>query len=281
MFGKLIKHDVLSLFRQIRKLMLVSTLSVIVSIVLTCIVNNYYAGFGVILFFLTIGIQMAAVIIISLIRTEKTLFGAEGYLTHSLPVSGTQLYFSKVLSTFLFLGIMAVISVAEVTFFMGNPFNGWPNGMEKMLQLFSEIFNSVATRPGAQLFLVSVVVSLLSLVATILFSIAISNEAPFHRWSGNAAGVGVFVLTTIALQCLSLLVMKHLPLNLSVTELAGGTQHIGMTWGQNMGVMVSVNADGAGVVREYSVNNIILNVLATVLFSWRTIHSLNHKISLR
>lgn len=84
---------------------------------------------------------MAAVLVIQ--RFWKGIWGAEGYLTHTLPVRAWQILLSKLVVAVTLLFVSILVGVGS--FFLLLPL--WDSQFEALNQSFRALFQSLAGRP--------------------------------------------------------------------------------------------------------------------------------------
>lgn len=155
MVGKLMKHELLALFRiLVWWIGAVLLLSVLMRLSYELIFipladGPYFNGtFVFLLFFLWIFSLFAlafAAIFVSVARFFRSLFTREGYLTFSLPVTPTQLLVSKLLSAWI--AYMACLAAIVLGIFIGVPMRGLTGNVEIISTLFSDIFASYLNDP--------------------------------------------------------------------------------------------------------------------------------------
>ncbi len=201
MVGKLLKHDLISLFRMILYLSCFAIGFAIISRILMATEQGITILFVILSLYISLALVFAA-FIGSIVRFYKSLFTGEGYMTFSLPVSVTKLLISKLLSAFI--ATLAGIVVFVVCFFIimsGIPAESFEEVMEIIEILFDELgaymsYDPLLTVEFILLIIISVPMGLLQYFVCLSLGQMFSK----HRvgWS-----VGIIILSNVVLSILS------------------------------------------------------------------------------
>lgn len=202
MIGKLIKHDLKDGVRRMGNIYIAAAIAVIALLI------SAFSNSGILKF-----IASAAIIIVAFVSVivtfasvvfgaNKSLFGREGYLTHTLPVRTGSLIFSKWLSS----SIWVIISYAFVIISVVAVYVYWTvedqNGAEiyDMIYSFAQSFGLGAEAMYKNYLIISAVIGLFNaciFVMFVLFAITLSNISPFHKL--GTLGVILYLAATIAI----------------------------------------------------------------------------------
>lgn len=200
MTGKLIKHDFISGARRMGNIYLAA----LIACGAMLISSFFKSGF---LRFIT----SAAVIVIAFVAVvvtfvsvvfgaNKSLFGREGYLTHTLPVRTSSLIFSKWLTS----SVWVIISYALLLIATVGVAVYWTvknqEGAEiyEMVQVFLESLGIVGNKVLGTTYLIQAIIGLFNaciFVMFVLFAITLSNIRPFHRL--GTVGIILYLALTI------------------------------------------------------------------------------------
>ncbi len=201
MIGKLIKHDLKDGARRMGNIYVAAGIAVI-ALLISAFFNSGLLKFItsaaiIIVAFISVVVTFASVVF----GANKSLFGREGYLTHTLPVRTSSLIFSKWLSSSIWViisYIFVVISVVAVYIY-------WTvedqNGAEiyEMIYTFAQSFGLGAEAIYKNYLIISAIIGLFNaciFVMFILFAITLSNISPFHKL--GTLGVILYLAITIA-----------------------------------------------------------------------------------
>ena len=208
MTGKLIKHDLKAGVRRMGTIYLVAFIASM-AMIFTSIAET-----GILMKFLT----SAAVVIIAAVAVivtfgsiifgaNKSLFGREGYLTHTLPVRTSSLIFSKWVSSSIWL----IVSYAFCIVAAFSIFVYWTSANEQGAEFFDMIYAFLQSFGiGAEAIVKKyvIVVALIALfnacilVMFIMFAITLSNIKPFHKL-GNFGVILYLAVTIFVIQGIS------------------------------------------------------------------------------
>ena len=218
MLGKLIKHE----FKAVNRLMIPLHLALIVITVigrfyiqLTLSARNEYfyseaanVWYGVldmtlVLFYIIalVAISIITSVYLTIIRFRKNLFTDEGYLMHTLPVTASQLIWSKTLVAFVWTlidGALVILSVAAMVI-NKEILQAIPESLSILLEGFQEVFG-VPAAAGIPLYLVLFIIDLAGSILMIYMCIAIGHSFNSHKILGS---VGIYVGITVVMNLVS------------------------------------------------------------------------------
>ncbi|MDR2647594.1 MAG: hypothetical protein LBB67_05690 [Oscillospiraceae bacterium] len=234
MFIKLLKYEFLHTGRNLTWLLGGSAAVGGLVSILSAIKEPSIASFGgvlllnVLLLFIAGLVQMAGLVLV-LYNTNKSLFSEQGYLTFSLPVSSTQLLFSKfcgntvwlLINTIVAAGldVVMILNMRRLVSNIGDEMlSTLENGLafkEQLSGMFQFASLQGVLNFGGYLLLLVLVFLILAMMVCI-FVITVSHVRPFQAHAGlwmilfllGSAVVSGSLISTIA---------KLVPINLSLT----------------------------------------------------------------
>ncbi len=225
------------------------------------------------------GVGIAAMVlalILTVMRYAKGLFGAEGYLTQTLPVGKGTLIVSKVITGYLLillgfiglmLGVFGTIDIFEI------------GGIRELLaSAFGDMMG-----PLLIVFLVMGLVQLFATLAAVYFSIALSNTRPFL--SNNLLfSVVFFLASSTAVSLLEVGAMMLLPVGIRLTEGGGVRLVFETTLGslmQNPGLM-GTNQDPAVFMQvSLGIGSVLVDAAVGIVLLFVTRWLLTRKVSVK
>ncbi len=217
MLGKLLKYEVKAAGKVMPALYLGIGLSYLLG-KLTEALHIHQMKIGLAIACIGIGIaSMVLALILTVMRYAKGLFGAEGYLTQTLPVRKGTLLASKVITGYLLI-LLGVVGFLLGLFGMFDLLQ-----IEGILEMLKAGLGNAAL-PLLLLFLVFASVQLFSSLSAVYFSITLSNTRPFL--SNNFLFAVVFYLAgSTVIGLLEIVFMLLLPIGVRVGE--SGGLHLG------------------------------------------------------
>ena len=234
MVKKLLKHELIALFRVLVFLMAaVVIFAVLGRIMLSASLNNE-SETGALLTILLIMFYIFAIFALvftawglGVSRFYKSLFTGEGYMTFSLPATPMQLVTAKLLSSIIAMAAATVVSVLSATIFM----MGWEASVIEMLtDAFSELAELLRMAIEAEPLLIlewiiSLIVSIPMSMLVVYSIISVGQLFTSHR--KGMTWVIAFATYFVA-SILNTLVIN--PAFTAITESVGGTagMHLGV-----------------------------------------------------
>jgi len=233
MLGKLLKYEWRSSWRVIAAMncfLILVTLLGIFSFRSTIIQSdnqalNILGVLTLIFYYLSIVVISVAVLIYMALRFYRNLYGDEGYLMHTLPVTASQHIISKILvavGSYLVTLIVIILSVFSLAFSLfsaidptvdisGEISKGW----EAVLPAIREAIN-MPLWLYFTLFAIGCVISLFSSVLMIYASISIGQMFVKHKVMGSIlAYIGIYILEQT--------VMSYIALPQSISSMVNNT----------------------------------------------------------
>lgn len=220
MFGKLLKHELKHTARYHFAIILVSVIATVfmgVSLIFESEALMSMAMFPLIL-------VAAAVVIVSLVSIIKnfyeTIFSRQGYLTMTLPVKGSQLLISKVLISFFWIIVSYIAAFLPFVFVLLH-FKKQLDADNMTDQLVQEIMSYLPSTGSIVLvvifFVVTSLISILSYVSYVYFSVTIANTRLLGKHPKLFGGL-IFLGVSILTGKISDLTLKIAPLSFAIGE---------------------------------------------------------------
>lgn len=224
MLGRLIRYEFRASGRLIPIVYAVVGLLAVSGLLLSLVDAYIYMGLSFLLLFLAGAAAMIITYVVIISRFYRGLFGAEGYLSMTLPVTSQQLYLSKTIVGLGWLLLSTVVTVCAWLIAMFSLLRIAANNIEFPRDFLQEMGRALQVFFGPSMlvfFVFSMLVSFLLFLAQAFFCITLSNVKPFHK-----LGIGTAVLAFVGLQILQQAIGAGLalllPLSLRFDLAAGG-----------------------------------------------------------
>lgn len=268
MFGKLLKYDLKS---ELRVWLVSAMTTLLLSGILGICIRNFENApknnGELFLFIMTVFFMVAIILIISvfflitslmpIIRFYTHLYTDEGYLTFTLPVTTTQIVWSKILNEVIWYvanGVLLIAGIGIATFTSGNP-----EMFGQILNQFGDVFRElwqafIGTANGAIYVILATLISITSVAFAVMQPfVCITIGAVVAKKNKLLAGIGVYVamniILNIAVQAIGSLFM---------ILLAGtGTENINIPIYLTMGAIIVFY--GGAAVGSYFLNHHLMN----------------------
>ncbi len=201
MVGKLMKYELLAIFRTLLYMSVVSLVLACIARIFLAVNADSVAGVLFTFFAIMVAIMLVFVaFVVSVSRFFQSLFKGEGYMTFSLPVSATQLLVAKLLSAIaaMFIGVLVCV-LSSLIIFTGFTGELW----EEIVLMFNNILNVYGSVLSSDPLLV--VELIFNLIVTIPMSLlvfflieSLGQLFTNHR-KGYTFGIGVAFLVVVSL----------------------------------------------------------------------------------
>ena len=275
MTGRLIKHELKAGARRMSNIYIAAGIACL-AMLFSAFFKNGFMRF----------ITSAAVVVIAAIAVivtfasvvfgaNKSLFGREGYLTQTLPVSTSSLIFAKWFASSVW--VLASYALAAVVFVA--VFVYWTTQNQEGAQIYDMIYQFLqgfgvgAESVYQKYLLISAIVGFFNaciFVMYVLFSITVSNINPFHRL--GTLGVILYLAGTI-------FVIQGITMGLEklcdITLIIAGS---GMSMTVSPEVVLQATASGAMTI---GFTGVYFKILVTVFLFILTVQLTETKINLK
>lgn len=220
MLGKLIKNEFKSNLHSIGMIYVVAA-AAIVLMAASYIADITWISALATIVLIAAGFIAVIVTFVSVISNfSKTLFGAQGYLSFTLPVSSGQLLAAKAITSFawMLLSYLVAIGIFIGVYLYATAMIG--EDVKAAIQMMLTMFDSLPSTGTIKLvlFLIALMlfIRIVVLIAQLYFAITLSNTRALQKLGGFAA-VAVFFAVFIVMQVVSLLLSQYVPLSIVLT----------------------------------------------------------------
>lgn len=212
MLGKLIKNEFKSTAHSMFGVFLAAGITFVVMLVVFLFkVKSLMTLSSVVL-----GAIAVAVLVITLFSIitmfNKSLYGAQGYLSFTLPVTGKQLLASKTIVSLIWISISFLFAIGVTAFLVVYWVAQTSDNIKQVIQSIYEMLQNMEGMPDpktAVKVLTAVVLALfvkaLFLIFKVSFSLAIANTKPFQKhntiFMAILVYVGIYILLTVGNVC--------------------------------------------------------------------------------
>ena len=272
MFGKLIKNEFKSNIHTLGMIYVVAVVLIGLMALSYVFKINWISVVATALLIATAFIAIVVTFFLIIVNFQKSLYGNQGYLSFTLPVTSTQLLASKMLVAFCWMLISFVVALGVfigvylyATAMVGDDVKA----ALQMLRLFSDAIPSKEiVIKIIVLLIVYLFVWILFLVAGLFFAITFSNTRVMQKM-GAFSIVLMFFVVFIAATVISAILTKNVPVSLiiSPTDISFST-NIGM----------DVETENALV---FGVTGLIFKIVAGIGLFFGTTALMNSKVNIK
>lgn len=235
MLGKLIKNE----FKSTAHSMFGVFLAAGITFVIMLVVFLFKVKSLMTLSSVVLGAIAVAVLVITLFSIitmfNKSLYGAQGYLSFTLPVTGKQLLASKTIVSLIWVSISFLFAIAVTVFLVVYWVAQTSDSIKQVVHSIYEMLQNMEGMPDPQTaikVLTSLVVVLfvkaLFLIFKVAFSLAIANTKPFQKYNpifiAILVYIAIYLVLTVGNVCAA-----YIPVYLAI-----GSSGVGLTINEAM-----------------------------------------------
>lgn len=235
MLGKLIKNE----FKSTAHSMFGVFMAAGVTFLVMLLVFLFKVRALMILSSVVLGAIAVAVLIITMFSIismfNKSLYGAQGYLSFTLPVTGKQLLASKTIVSLIWVSISFLFAILVSVFLVVYWVAQTSDNVKQVIQTIYDMLRSMEGMPDPQTaikFLIVMVAALfiraLFLIFKVAFSLAIANTKRFQKFNPIFVAILVYIAIFIVLS-IGNVSAAYIPVNLAI-----GSSGIGLVLGESV-----------------------------------------------
>lgn len=252
MLGKLLKNEFKSTAHRVSWIYMVGGATLLI-LLLGYVTDKTWLGALASLILMVVGAIVLLVTLVAIVNQyNKSMFGAEGYLTFTLPVSSRSLLTSKlaVSTVWILLSYLFAIGTCVITIVYAD--RTVSESTQSILKMLLEVYGVYSTNvliEVAVFFLVDMFLGIMFLVSSIYFCLSLANTRIFQQHSTLSALV-FFIVFVFIDAFLLYYATAYLPMTLYFTG-----EHLAINFAKSM---VTGDGFGAGSLLVHFVMSIIL-----------------------
>lgn len=270
MLGKLIKNEFKANIHTIGMIYVVAAAAILIMMAAFIVKITWLSALATIVLIAT-GILAVVMTFVSVVSNfKKTLFGGQGYLSFTLPVTSGQLLAAKTITSFcwMLLSYIVAIGVFFGVYVYATAMIG--EDVKMALQMITMMFEGLPSGDTIKLVIALVAlivfIRIVVLIAQLYFAITLANTRSMQKLGGFAAVV-IFFVVFIVMQVISVLLAQYVPLTIVVT--ADGVFYD----------TLSTMANPVGL--SFGIAGTIFNVVCAALLFVGTARIMNTKVNIK
>lgn len=194
MVKKLFKHEILAYLRMLTPIYIILCGIAVMSRILQFFENSngvYSIIFGtsIVIYVVSIAAALILTMVFIIIRFYKHMFSAEGYLTHTLPVTVNEHIFVKIATAMLSQVATLIAVIASVAIITSGEL------LVEVFKAISYLYNTFSTllKPNLLYYIIEVIILLIvALIAETLLFYAVISVGQLSRKNRVIASIGVY-----------------------------------------------------------------------------------------
>ena len=212
MLGKLIKHEFQSSAHSVMNIYIAAAVA-LAAMLLSYAVKVTWVGVIGSIALIIIGLICVVITLVAVVTNfNRTLYGAEGYLSYTLPVKSSALLASKAIVSFVWVLLSYIFMIA--TFFIVFAYVQSSIGEE--VGSMMDMLMATAGLPSMQAIGKALAVTAVGMFIQIaVFAVTVANVRPFQRF-GILTALAVFFLIYIVMQVLLYVATTYIPLTVVI-----------------------------------------------------------------
>ncbi len=221
MLGKLIKNEFKANIHTIGMIYVVAAATILVMMAAFIVKITWLSALSTVVLIAT-GLIAIILTFISVVQNfRKTLFGGQGYLSFTLPVTSGQLLAAKTITSFcwMLLSYAVAIGIFIGVYLYSTAMIG--EDVKFAIQMMLSMFDGFPSGDTIKLALAFVAliifIRIVVLIAQLYFSITLANTRVMQKLGGFAA-VAVFFVVFIVMQIIGVLLAHYVPLSVVLTS---------------------------------------------------------------
>ena len=223
MLGKLIKNDFKTSSHTMGMIYLAAAIAVAFMAFSYIFEVTWISGVATMALLAISVIAVVVTFVCVVVDFQKTLFGNQGYLSHTLPVTSGQLVISKMVVSFSWMLLSYAVGIAILVGVYGYASAMIGDDVRVAFQLFTLFFEGLPSSSTIKvvvvLGLLVIFIRIILLIAQLFFAITLSNTRVMTKFGAFAAIIiffALFLLMTVA----STVLANYIPLSI-VADSAG------------------------------------------------------------
>lgn len=221
MLGKLIKNEFKANIHTIGMIYVVAAAAILVMMAAFIVKITWLSALATIVLGAT-GVLAVVMTFVSVVQNfKKTLFGGQGYLSFTLPVTSGQLLAAKTITSFCWMLLSYAVAIGIFfgiylysTAMIGEDIKF---AIQMVLSMFEGLPSGDTIKLAIAFIALIIFIRIVVLIAQLYFAITIANTRIMQKLGGFAAVV-VFFAVFVVMQIIGVLLAQYVPLSIVLTS---------------------------------------------------------------
>lgn len=221
MLGKLIKNEFKANIHTIGMIYVVAAAAILVMMAAYIVEITWLSAIATIVLGAT-GVLAVVMTFVSVVQNfKKTLFGGQGYLSFTLPVTSGQLLAAKTITSFCWMLLSYAVAIGiffgiylYATAMIGEDIK---LAIQMMMSMFEGLPSGDTIKLAIAFIALIIFIRIVVLIAQLYFAITIANTRIMQKLGGFASVV-VFFAVFVVMQVIGVLLAQYVPLSVVLTS---------------------------------------------------------------
>lgn len=271
MLGKLIKNEFKSSAHSVLNIYLAAAITIVIMLLSYFTKITWISTLSTVALLTISGVAILITLVAVVSNFYKTLYGAQGYLSFTLPVKSGQLLAAKAIVSFAWILLSYIIAIAiwiGVYFYAAAKIGqDRITTIKTLLQMFEGVPGEKAIKQLLIFVCVFIFVQIAVFIAQVYFAITLANTKTFQK-IGMMSAIFIFFAIFIVMQIMIGILTSYVPIALTV-----GAEGLVLSFEQSM-----VNYTG-GI--SIGVTGFIFQILAAAALFSGTAYLMKNKVNIK
>ena len=278
MLGKLIKNDFKSTAHSMFGIFLSAAITFVVMVLVFLLKNKTLMVLSsVVLCAICVGALV--ITLFSIVGSfNKSLYGAQGYLTFTLPVTGKQILASKTIVSLIWVSISFIFTIGVVAFLVFYWAAQTSDNLKQTVEMIYQMLQSMQGFPDANtaIKVISVIVvylfiKALFLIFKVAFSLSVANTKKCQKYNPILIAILIYFAVYVAVQ-IATIAAAYLPVYLAV-----GSSGIGLEINHTLIGL----ADGVSIFLKIPILGYVFEAIVCVLLYVATGNVMTNHVNIK
>ena len=280
MLGKLIKNEFKTTWQSMSGIYLAAGITALTMLIFVVLKIKAITAIGSIALLVIAAVSLVMTIIMVVTNYYRSMFGPQGYLTFTLPVKSSNLFFSKALVSFIWVLLSFVFVgaiLAFLFFYLIAQTSASVKDLAKTLYSFVQQIKGIPDFDTVKYLMVLLVVigfiGLLAFVCKVYFAMTLAHTKLFQKMSAPLASIIVYFILYLISQLVNVFCMTSVPIAIVVS---GNSVYLSLTRG-----MLESIANISPNYIPFPIGGYIFTILFSVVLYFVTSYLIKNKVNVK
>ena len=280
MLGKLIKNEFKTTWQSMSGVYMAAGITALLMLVFVVLKIKAITVLGSIALIVIGLVSFIVTLIMTALNYYRSMFGPQGYLSMTLPVKSSQLFFSKAIVSFIWILLSFIFFALILAFLVFYLIAQASDNIKDIATNFYSLLQQLQVTPDIEiikylLMLLAVIlfIGLLAFVCQLYFSMTLAHTKLFRKMSAPWAAVLVFIAVYIVTQIINGICTTQLPIAIVVS---GNSVYLSLT----ESMLENIIAMSPNYI-PFPIGGYIMTIIISVVLYFITSNLLKKSINIR
>ncbi len=272
MLGKLIKNEFKTSAHSVASIYLAAAITIGIMVLSYFVKIKWISTLSTIALLLISVVSVIITLVAVISNFYKTLYGAQGYLSFTLPVKSGQLLASKAIVSFVWLLASYIITIAiwigVYLYASAMVGENTITAIKALMQMIQGMPDTGVIKQLIVIVCIMIFAQIAVFIAEIYFALTLANTRAFQK-IGMVSALIIFFAVFIVMQVLTGVLTTYVPVSLIT-----GTEGLQLTFSQSM-----IDSTGGGLT--LGITGLVFEVIAAAGLFSVTSYLMKHKVNIK